>query len=815
MTIIRRFLIGVLLFSNTVDICFAEKFLVKEIHFEGLKRISTNTALLSIPIHVGSVTTDEDISKAIRNLFSTKKFEHVRILRNENSLIVQVKECPIIASVVFFGNKIIKEETLKNHFDLNGIRVGEFLNCSNIFNAKKDLEDFYYSIGKFNIKIETILTPIECNRVNLKLIFSEGATAKLQKINIIGNHMFTANKLLSFFQLKDKLPWWDIINNRKYQKQKLINDLDTLRRFYFNQGYACFNVDYTHVSLTPDKNGIFVTLKITEGLRYTLTDIKINCNIANFSTELEHLAKKNLPLLTKELYNGDKVFKIESDIRNLLYQKGFPYPQIIIKKVVNDADKTIELHINVDVRNKLYVRYILFEGNNFTKDSVLRREICQMENSLFKRNLVDQGQKRLNRLGYFQDVKIKIRPVSNSMDQVDIIYNVKECNTGSLNASIGFGSESGISFQFNIHQDNWLGTGNLLSFNGAKNDYQTYTELSVIDPYLTANGISLGGKVFYNDFYADNADLSDYNLRSFGMNTMFGFLAGDNHSFKVNLDYIHNDLSNMQPQVAMWRYLKGFGINSKIISTSHLKNDFDISANDFFVSIGWVFNNLNRGYFPSSGTNTNLIGKITMPGSNNQYYKVIFDFYRYISLNENNDWILKGHTQMGYSNGFDDKDVPFYDNFHVGGANSVRGFRVNTIGPKAVYYKCNSNNTYYSECQISKSNDAVGGNAMAIATTELIIPTTPFLNERQNNTIRTSLFVDSGTVWDSKWKNTNTTLEAKIPDYSNPKNIRVSGGIALQWISPLGPLTFSYAKPIKKYDGDKVEPFQFNIGKTW
>ncbi|MCG3726114.1 outer membrane protein assembly factor BamA [Vibrio cincinnatiensis] len=801
---IKKILLATLL-ATSVSVNGAEKFVVQDIQIQGLQRVALGAALLRMPVRIGDTVDSQDVAQIIQALYASGNFEDIRVLRDGSALVVQVQERPTIASVSFSGNKAIKQEQLQQNLEASGIRVGEALDRTTLSNIEKGLEDFYYSVGKYNANVKAVVTPLPRNRADLKFVFNEGVSAKIQQINFIGNEVFSNEELLSRFDLNVDLSWWNFLSDDKYQKQVLAADIEGLRTFYLDRGYLKFRVESTQVSISPDKKGVYITLNLNEGLPYTVKDVQFRGELIGKEQELRAL----IPFEMGDTYQGSSVTQLEEGVKRVLGEAGYAYPQVQTIPEFDDETQEVSLLVHVEAGKRMYVRDIRFIGNNTTRDEVLRREMRQMEGSWLNSRAIDTGKARLNRLGFFETVDVQTVRVPGSDDQVDLVYSVKEANSGSINFGVGYGTESGVSFTVGLTQDNFMGSGDRVSVSATTNDYQQNVTLEYRDPYWNIDGVSLGGRVFYNKFEASEAGIVDYTNQSYGTGLTWGFPFDELNRFEFGVGYTHNKIGNLTPYLQVEQFLCNLGDC----------NPDNLITDDFDINVAWTRNNLNRGYFPTAGNHQRAFAKMTVPGSDAQYFKLQYDVRQYIPLTKKHEFTLLLRGRLGYGNGYgktDGKDnlYPFYENFYAGGFTTLRGFGSNSAGPKAVYrdYSGSKNNG-----NDTATDDSVGGNAIALASMELIVPT-PFASDEARSQVRTSLFIDMASVWDTEfdYRSGGASYGNRYYyDYSDPSKYRSSYGVALQWMSPMGPLVFSLAKPIKKYDGDNEEFFTFTIGRTF
>jgi outer membrane protein insertion porin family len=800
------------------------EFVVQDIKVEGLQRVALGAALTYLPVKVGDEMNGFRVGQLIRSLYSSTHFESIQILRDGDTLLVRVKERPTISSIIYDGNDDIKDEQLQESLDGSNIKIGEPLDKTVLTSIENGLKDFYYSIGKYNADVTAIITPLPRNRVDVKLLFEEGDAAKIQQINIVGNQKFADQELLDQVELQFDTPWWDFMSETRYQKQKLSGDMETITSYYKDRGYLRFSIDSTQVSMTPEKSGIYITLNIDEGEQYTISDVELIGDLLGH----EDYIKLVLPLTKGELYNQAEVTYTEEFISKYLGRYGYAYPTVTTIPDINEEDKTVKLVLSVDPGKRIYVRRINFQGNASTSDEVLRQSVTQMEGTWLSNATLESSKNSLSRLTYMEKVDFETIRLPGEDDKVDVNFDVKEQASGSFNAGIGYGDRTKLSLQAGIQQDNFLGTGKRIAFNVSTVSYQKSVQISYTDPYFTIDGISLGGTIAYSEFDGSSANLIQYNSKQYSVGANVGYPIDEFNRINFGLTYSSVELFQNTPYVQTTRF------NNQFVDA----NDPDAAINydSYLASVAWSRSTLNRGVFPTAGSSQRASFSITTPNSDVNYFKTEVDTKWYWPLSRNQRWSFLARFKAGYGNGYGsvngiDQILPFTQHFTAGGSDSLRGFENNTVGPRGIRLTPSLVLTdpngvpIYSGSEndvIDISNRSLGGNAMALGGLELIVPT-PFVDVDFDNSVRTSIFLDVGNVWDTEFDyNKYKQLEVDnrfnndmLLDYSDPTLFRSSYGLSVQWLSPMGPMVFSFSRALKEREGDDIKFFSFNIGQTF
>ena len=807
----------------------SNEFVVEDIRVEGLQRVALGAALTYLPVQRGDTLNSFRTTQLIRSLYSSTHFEKVEVYRDGNVLVVAVSERPTISNIVFDGNDDIKDEQLQESLDSSNIRIGEPLDRTVITSIETGLKDFFYSIGKYNAEVTAIVTPLPRNRVDVKLLFEEGDAAKIRQINIVGNEIFEDDELFNQMELKFNAPWWNFLSETRYQQQTLSGDMETIESYYKDRGYLQFGISSTQVSMTPEKDGIYVTLNVTEGEQYNVSEVELAGDLLGY----EDFISRVLPLREGDLYNQAEVTYTEEFISKYLGRFGYAYPTVTTIPEINEEDKTVKLTLRVDPGKRIYVRRITFNGNQVTADDVLRQNVVQMEGSWLANQALETSKSQLSRLTYMAEVEFETNRIPGEDDKVDVEFNVKEQASGSFNAGIGYGDATGLSLQAGVQEDNFLGTGKRVGISLNTVSYQKSAQLTYLDPYFTIDGISLGGSVGYSEFDGGDFGLVQYSSKRWSVGANLGYPINEVNRISFGLTYSSVELgANTQPFIQTTRFYDQFSDPGD--------PDAPINYDSLSASVSWTRSTLNRGLFPSAGSSQRASFNVTTPNSEVNFFKTTADAKWYFPVTRNQRWTVLARLRFGYGNGYGDENgieqiLPFNENFTAGGADTLRGFENNTVGPRGVQLIRNSLITTPTGIPILGSDDtnnltmssrSLGGNAMALGGLEFIVPT-PFVDSEFDNSVRTSIFYDVGNVWDTEFQyeqykdlsvvqvTQNSSNIATLPDFSDWTQYRSSAGVSVQWISPMGPMVFSFSRALKEREGDNAKFFTFNIGSTF
>ncbi|UCE76680.1 MAG: outer membrane protein assembly factor BamA [Gammaproteobacteria bacterium] len=735
-----------------------DAFEVQDIRIEGLQRIAPGTVFNYLPVKVGDSFTTLESERAIRALFKSGYFKNISLERDGTVLVVKVVERPAISSIKIQGNEDIETEPLLDSLKDVGLAEGNVFNRSLLEKVEQELERQYFTRGKYGVKIETTVTPLERNRVGILIDISEGVVARIRQINVVGNEVFDDETLLDQFE-QGKTGFFSFYTkNDQYAKQKLAADLETLRSYYQDRGYINFNIESTQVSITPDKKDIYITISISEGEQYRVSEVRL-------SGELVVPAEQLFPefrINAGDVFSRKRVTETVTRISDKLGNRGYAFANVNTVPDVNEETREVALTFFVDPGKRVYVRRINFAGNTKTRDEVLRQEMRQMEGGWFSAQKVERSRTRLQRLGYFEEVNVETPAVPGTADQVDVNFSVTEQPSGSISVGVGFSQTSGFLLNGSISQDNFLGSGRHVSAALNTSSVNRVYSFSYTNPYYTIDGVSRGFGAFYRETDADEANIADYSTDTYGANVTYGFPISEFNSFRFGFD--------------------ADSLNLKVsdFASTEIRDFVDEHGEDFKslgVSASFAHDTRNRRIFPSQGGLQRISGESKIPGSQLEFYKITTSAEHYVPLTRL--FVLASKLDVGYGDGYGEySSLPFFENFYAGGVRSVRGFEDNSLGPR------------------DSDGDPLGGSFRTVGKVEILFPP-PFLTD--SNSVRLSTFFDIGNVFPG------------AEDFSGDE-LRMSVGLAGTWLSPIGPLAVSIAKPLNDKSGDDTQEFQFSLG---
>ena len=782
----KRYLLPALFSMLLAPGAHAAAFQISDIRVNGLQRVSAGSVFSALPLNIGDEVDDPELVEATRSLFRTGFFQDIQLGREGDVLVINLVERPSISSIELEGNKAIKSEDLLKGLSAAGLAEGEIFQRATLEGVRNELLRQYVSQGRYSADIEAQVIPEPRNRVALKIVIDEGSVAAISHINVVGNTVFETEDLVDLFELKTS-GWFSFLSSDdKYSREKLSGDLERLRSYYLDRGYINMNVASTQVSITPDKKHVYITVNITEGERYSISDVRLSGDLVVGEDEI-----KRLMLIEPGQIFSRQVMTSTSDlISRRLGNEGYTFASVNGIPEINEEDKTVAVTFYVDPGKRAYVNRINFRGNTKTEDQVLRREMRQMEGGWASTYLIDQSKTRLERLGFFKEVNVETVTVPGTDDLIDVNYSVEEQPSGSVTASLGFSQSSGIILGGSISQNNFFGTGNRVSVGANRSDYQTSLSFGFLDPYFTVDGMSLGYNAFYRttDYDELDVDVTSYAVDSFGGGFNFGYPVSDTSRISFGMSAQQDT------------------IKSGIYTVQEILNFLDTEGDSFtnlFFDASWSQSTLNRGVFPDRGHSQSLSWHVTVPGSDLQFYTMDYRGQRFFPMTE--DLTLRLHTDLGFGRGFGGTDrMPFYEHYYAGGIGSVRGFEGSTLGPKSTP---NVNDP-------DQDSLPFGGNIKITGGAEVIFPA-PFVKDQRS--LRTALFFDVGNIYDTQCTQTKTVEGDKNPGCGDVDlgELRYSVGVGLSWLTALGPLGFSLAMPLNADSADDAQVFQFTLGQTF
>ena len=756
-------LAGIIPLLYITSVVAMEPFVVKDIRVEGIQRTEAGTVFSYLPVKVGDTLNDERSAAAIRALFATGFFTDVSLKVEKGVLVVIVRERPSIASVEINGVKDIPKDQLRDNLKFVGLAEGRIFDKAALEKSENELKRVYVARGRYAVSIKTTVTELERNRVSVTFDVVEGEVSKIRQINIVGNQIFKEKELLDLMKLTTPTMWTWATSNDQYSKQKLSADLEALRSFYLDGGYLEFSVDSTQVSITPDKKDIYITINITEGAKYSVSDIKL-LGPENILPHAE--MRKLIAIQVGDVFSRNKLTEAQKKISDRLGDDGYAFANISAVPELDKVKHKVAFTFVADPGQRVYVRHINVSGNTKTKDEVIRREFRQMEGAWFATKKITKSKQRVDKLDFFSEVNLETPPVQGTKDQVDLNVSVKEKPTGSFNVGAGISSnQGGITLTAGITQSNLFGTGKMLSTQINTSQTNQVYSVSYTNPYYTDDGVSRGFDVYQRNLDTTSTSLSPYKSYTTGGGVRFGVPIAEDESIQYGLSV----------EQATYELTSGSPLQFQ-----NSVNIYGNTTNNLLGTIGWSHDSRDSAIYPTEGRVQRAFLDVSAPVSDQRYYKLTLQQQKFYPISREFTLLLNG--EAGVAGSYDENPLPFNKNFFAGGTGSVRGYEPGSIGPR------------------DANGLSLGGDKRMVANAELLFPMPGYSKEKS---VRLSAFVDGGIIYG---------MPTSIPD---SEGARYSTGIALTWISPVGPLKMSYAWPVHEQLNDRLQRFQFTLGQIF
>ena len=747
----------------------ASAFVISDIRVEGLMRTEPGTVFSHLPFRTGDEYTPDQGTRAIHSLYRSGLFKDVSLTQDGDVLVVKLVERPAVATIETHGIKAFDKAGVETSLRDVGLAEGRIFDQATLDRADQELRRQYLARGYYGVKIKTTATPLERNRVRITINVDEGRASSISSIRFNGNRLFESEELLDQMQLG--MPnWFSWYTKRDlYSREKLAADLETIRSFYLNQGYLDFKIDSVQVSIAPNKSDVYITINMTEGEKYTIAGTKLTGDLLGLDKELEAL----ITIQPGSVYNAEEVNAVSTAIVDKLSTLGYAFATATPNPVADQDNRTVEVVYTVDPGRRAYVRRVNITGNSRTRDDVIRREVRQYESAWFDSSKVKTSRDRIDRLGYFESVTADPVPVPGTRDQVDVDIKVKERPTGSISLGAGYSTSEGVILSAGFAQNNVFGTGNSVAVDVNTSKSQRTYALSVVEPYVTPEGISRSWEVYDRRVDLEELDVADVKYETLGGSLAWGipfteedcvFLGGKVEMTKVD--------ANQHSPKRYQDYVARYG-----------KDPMSVAA-----TVGWSRDSRDNSLAPTRGVYQRLNGELGLPGMDIEYYKMTYQYQRFIPLSKT--WTLAFNGEVGYGDVYGSSDMfPFFKNFYVGGIGSVRGYESGTLGPK--------------DRNPDGDMDNLGGDRMVNGSIEVLAPL-----PGGDRTLRIFGFLDTGYAWgyEGDGKGGYSRQRMSLGD------LRYTTGIGVAWISPLGPLKFSIAFPLNEKEGDDTQRFQFQIG---